>query len=186
MAEVPISWLSDWDEALTASRTQRRPLLIDVWKDPCVGCAKLATETYVEPAVQAAINERFVPLRLDLFRDRSVVRPLNVLWTPTLLFADRRGIVHYRSINFLPPADYLDLLDIGEANVRLRWAEYDRTMQLLADVSARHPDGPMAPEAIYWRGIAAYLKTRDNPTMYAIWQEIRDHHPDSIWALRIP
>lgn len=186
MAIAAITWLTDWDEALTASRQQRRPLLIDVWKDPCAGCAKLAAETYVDSAVQAAITERFIPLRLDLFRDRTVVRPLNVLWTPTLLFADRRGVVHYRSINFLPPADYLDMLDIGEASVCLRWADYGRAMTLLADVPARHPDGPLAPEAIYWRGVASYLKTHDNPTMYAIWQEIRDRYPDSIWALRIP
>lgn len=142
--------------------------------------------TYPDPAVRAAVNARFVPLRLDLFHDRAVVRPLNVFWTPTLLVADRRGSVHYRSINFLPPADFLDMLDIGEANARLRWAEYDRAMDLLAAVPARHPAGPLAPEAIYWRGIAAYLKTHDNAPMYAIWREIQERYPDSIWARRIP
>ena len=127
-----------------------------------------------------------MPLRLDLFADRAVVRPLNVIWTPTLLVADRRGTVHYRSINYLPPADFLDVLDIGEANARLRWAEYDRAIALLAGVPIRHPDGPLAPEAIYWQGIAAYLKTRDNDAMYAVWQAILDHYPASIWARRIP
>jgi hypothetical protein len=132
------------------------------------------------------VSERFVPLRLDLYADRSVVRPLNVIWTPTLLVADRRGTVHYRSLNYLPPADFLDMLDIGEANVRLRWAEYDRAIELLAAVPARHPAGPLAPEAIYWRGIAIYLKTHANDAMYAVWQEILDRYPDSIWARRIP
>lgn len=142
--------------------------------------------TYPDPAVGEAIRQRFVPLRLDLFQDRAAVRPLNVLWTPTLMVADRRGTVHYRSINFLPPTDFLDMLDIGEANARLRWAEYDRAMALLADVTARNPDGPLAPEAIYWRGVAVYLKTHDNDQMYAIWQEILDRFPASIWAKRIP
>ena len=142
--------------------------------------------TYRDPAVRSAVTERFVPLRLDLFADRAAVRPLNVIWTPTLLFADRRGTVHYRSLNYLPPADFLDVLDIGEANARLRWAEYDRAIALLAGVSTRHPDGPLAPEAIYWQGIAFYLKTRDNNAMYAVWQAILDRYPDSIWARRIP
>lgn len=127
-----------------------------------------------------------MPLRLDLFRDRAAVRPLNVFWTPTLLVADRRGTVHYRSINFLPPADFLDMLDIGEANARLRWAEYDRAIELLNTVSERHADGALAPEAIYWHGIAVYLKTRDNDQMYAVWREIQERFPDSIWSLRIP
>jgi len=142
--------------------------------------------TYPDPAVRTAIAERFVPLKLDLFADRQVVRPLNVFWTPTLLVADRRGVVHYRSVNYLPPADFLDILDIGEANVRLRWGEYDRAIALLAAVPIRHPDGPLVPEAIYWRGIATYLKTHDHDAMDAVWQALRDRFPDSIWARRIP
>ncbi len=142
--------------------------------------------TYPDPAVREAIAGRFVPLRLDLFRDRAVVRPLHVIWTPTLLVADRRGTVQYRSINYLPPADFLDMLDIGEANARLRWAEYDRAIQLLLDVTKRHPDGALAPEAIYWRGIAVYLKTHDNDQMYAVWRELQERFPESVWALRIP
>ena len=142
--------------------------------------------TYPDPAVSDAVTSRFVPLRLDLFADRAAVRPLNVIWTPTLLVADRRGTVHYRSVNFLPPADFLDMLDIAEATARLRWAEYDQAMALLAAVPDRHPDGPLAPEAIYWRGIAAYLKSHDNDAMYAIWAEIQERFPESIWARRIP
>ena len=142
--------------------------------------------TYPNLAVRQAVADRFVPLRLDLFADRDAVRPLNVLWTPTLLVADRRGVVHYRSVNFLPPADFLDVLDIGEASARLRWAEYDRAIALLDAVTARHPDGPLGPEAIYWRGIATYLKTRSTPDMYAVWAEIQERFPDSIWARRIP
>ena len=142
--------------------------------------------TYPDPAVSAAVTERFVPLRLDLFGDRAVVRPLNVIWTPTLLFADRRGVVHYRSLNYLPPADFLDLLDIAEASVRLRWGEYDRAIALLAAVTERNPDAPFAPEALYRRGIAVYLKSRSNDEMYAVWQQLLDRFPDSIWARRVP
>jgi tetratricopeptide (TPR) repeat protein len=142
--------------------------------------------TYPDPAVISAVAERFVPLRLDLFRDRAAVRPLNVIWTPTLLFADRRGTVHYESLNFLPPADFLDLLDIGEACVRQRWGEYDRAITLFAAVTDRNPDAPFAAEALYRRGIAIYLKSRSNREMYAVWQELIDRFPDSIWARRIP
>lgn len=142
--------------------------------------------TYRDPTVRAAVAARFVPLKLDLAADRAVVRPLNVIWTPTLLFADRRGVVSHQGINFLPPADFLDLLDIGEALVRLRWAEHDRALALLAAVTERHPDSPSAPEAIYWRGIATYLEGRSSPEMYAVWEELRRRFPESIWAKRIP
>lgn len=142
--------------------------------------------TYRDRDVRRAVAGRFVPLRLDLFADRAAVRPLNVVWTPTLLVADRRGTVHYRSLNYLPPADFLDLLDIGEAETRLRWGEHDRAIALLAAVTERDPDAPFAAEAIYRRGIATYLKTRSSPAMEAIWADLWERFPDSIWARRIP
>jgi hypothetical protein len=33
-SDAPILWLTDWDAALAQARATRRPLLIDVWKDP--------------------------------------------------------------------------------------------------------------------------------------------------------
>ena len=33
-APPPIPWLADWDAALAAARAERKPVLIDVFKDP--------------------------------------------------------------------------------------------------------------------------------------------------------
>lgn len=134
-----------------------------------------------------AIETRFVPLKLDLFNGpREVVRPLNVIWTPTILFADRRMVVHYRSLNFLPPRHFRTLLDIGEAEVGLRWSRTDHAIDLLTRAYERDPDGPFAAEALYRKGIAVYLKTHSNPQMYAVWDVLRERFPESIWSLRVP
>jgi hypothetical protein len=133
------------------------------------------------------VNARFVPLKLDLFKSpRAVIRPLNVLWTPTILFADRRGTVHYQNVNFLPPDLYLTLLDIGEANVDLHWSRTDHGIALLRGAVERDPDGLLAPEALYWWGIAVYLKTHSNDEMYRVWDVLRERFPNSIWTQRVP
>jgi hypothetical protein len=31
---MAIDWLGDWDTAFTEARATRRPVLVDVWKDP--------------------------------------------------------------------------------------------------------------------------------------------------------
>jgi hypothetical protein len=130
---------------------------------------------------------RFVPLKLHLFEGpREVVRPLDVIWTPTLLFADRKLTPHYTSLNFLPPRHFLTLLDIGEAEVDLRWSRPAHADTLLSRAYARDPDGPFAAEALYRRGIAIYLQGHSNPAMYAVWDELRARFPDSIWAQRVP
>jgi hypothetical protein len=128
-----------------------------------------------------------VPLKLDLFKSpREIVRPLDVIWTPTILFADRRMSVHYRSLNFLPPRHFLTLLDIGEAEVNLRWSRTSQAIALLERAFERDPDGPFAAEALYRRGIATYLLTHSNPEMYAVWDTLREKFPESIWSARIP
>lgn len=114
------------------------------------------------------------------------MRPLNVIWTPTILFADRRLAVHYRSLNFLPPREFLTLLDIGEAEVALRWSQTQRAIDLLRTAWQENPAGPLAAEALYRLGIATYLLTRSNAAMYEVWDQLRDRFPDSIWARRIP
>jgi hypothetical protein len=143
--------------------------------------------TYSNTDVQEQLSSRFVLLKLDLFKSpRTVVRPLNVIWTPTLLFADRRGTVHYRSVNFLPPRAFLTILDIGEAHVDLRWTRMDAAIERLNSAFERDPDGKLADEVLYWLGIATYLKTHSNDDMYRIWHRLQELFPDSIWSTRIP
>lgn len=143
--------------------------------------------TYPDARVAAAIADRFVPLKLDLFQDpRDVLRPLNVIWTPTILFADRRGVVHYRNLNFLPPDLFLTLLDLGESSVDVRWSRPDHAIHLLRGAYERDPDGALAPEVLYRWGIAVYLKTHSNDAMYAVWDVLRERFPDSVWAARVP
>jgi len=143
--------------------------------------------TYPDHRVEAAINERFVPLKLHLIDDREHTRPFQVFWTPTILIGDRSGKVRYTSVNFLPPEEFLDILDIGEAMVAMRWREYDTSVERLTDVEERRPDGPLTAEAMYWRGVTAYFQHgRSSAAANAVWSEMAGRFPESIWAKRIP
>lgn len=128
-----------------------------------------------------------MPLKLDLFKGpRAIVRPLGVIWTPTILFADRRMTVHYRSLNFLPPREFLTILAIGEAEVALRWSQTQQAIDLLRSAWEADPGGALADEALYRLGIATFLLTHSNAAMYEIWDTLRERYPASVWARRIP
>lgn len=182
-----LNWEYDFDEACRRSLDERKPLFIDVMKDPCAGCEKLERETFSDDEVQKQLTDRFVLLKLDLFKSpRPVLRPLNAIWTPTLLFADRRGTVHYRSVNFLPPREFLTVLDIGQSHVDLRWTRTDAAIERLQAAFEHDPEGKLADEVMYWWGMAVFLKTHSNPEMYRIWDDLRERFPDSIWSARVP
>ena len=145
------------------------------------------TVTYPDARVIQAVEERFVPLTLDLFKGpRDLLRTLSVIWTPTILFADRRGAVHYRTENFLPPDLFITALDIGEANVDMRWSRTDHAIDLMRNAYEREPEGILAPEVLYWWGVGLYLKSQSHEQVYEIWDILRYRFPDSIWAAYVP
>jgi hypothetical protein len=142
--------------------------------------------TYPDPAVAAAVAEAFVPLRLD-FRDPHF-RELNVVWLPTVIIRDHRGREHYRNVNALPPADFLDVLALGEAHARLKeGGGAPRAERVLAAALDRRDDGPLHPELLYWHAIAGYfLGNHDDLFRDRVWGELLRRYPDSIWAHRVP
>jgi thioredoxin-related protein len=182
-----ITWLTDWDEAIVQARAQKKPIMVDVYQDNCGGCDRLDEDTFADPTIVREVSERFVPVKLHLFKDRAVVRAWSLFWTPTVLFGDRSGKIRYESVNFLPPEQFIDVLDIGEARVAMRWKEFEKAIALLKDVEERHPDGPLTAEAMYWRGMAEYFLEKSNPeASRRVWNEIAERFPDSIWAKRQP
>lgn len=187
IAPVSITWLTNWDEAVARARTEKKPILIDVYQDDCGGCVRLEKETLDDPVIRAQIAERFVPVRLHLLKDRAVTRSWGIFWTPTVLFGDRSGKIRYTSLNYLPVDDFLDIMDIGEAMVAMRWKNYEVSISRLRDVEDRHPEGPLTAEAIYWRGMAEYFRDgHSSASTKRVWSDIKERFPDSIWAKRQP
>ena len=143
---------------------------------------------YPDPAVVAAVTATFVPLRLG-YRDPHL-RELNVVWLPTVLIRDHRGNEHARLVNAVPPADFLDVLALGEARARLkegRSSSRDRAVSVLADALARRGDGPYHPELLYWYAIAGYFRDdHDDAFRDRVWAELRQRYPDSSWARSVP
>lgn len=141
--------------------------------------------TYPNPAVREAINARCIALKLD-HRDPAV-RPLNVVWLPTLLVADRYGAIHHRSVNSVPPADLLDVLDLGETHVRLRQGQYTVAAERVTAALGRRETGPLTDELLFWSGIARYFAgDHDQDARDAAWSDLARRYPESIWTHRIP
>jgi hypothetical protein len=181
-----VAWETDLDRALARARDERRVVLVKVEKGGhCIGCELLDDVVFPDPAVAAALRDRFVPVRLE-YTDPAA-RALRVLWLPTLLVLDRMGVEHYRSVNALPPADLLDVLDLGEAQARIREARHADAERLLAAALTRREDAPSHPELRYWLGIARYwVGHEDHDARDDVWDDLLRRHPDSVWAHRVP
>ena len=143
--------------------------------------------TYPEPAVQSFVAAHFIAVKLILNNpaDQPHFRAQRVIWTPTIVILDHRGVGHYQSPGYLPPPLFLPMLRIGLARAQLAWARYDAAAAQLA-VVADDRASALAPEALYWLGVAWYLKERRRAPMMQAWNRLRQEYPASIWAARIP
>lgn len=142
--------------------------------------------TYPDSQVQTFVEQHFVPVRLVLNDDaaKPLFRQYGVLWTPTVGVADRRGKLQYQSPGFLPPTALLDAMRLGLGRALLAWARYDEAAEHFGSVADTR--SAQAPEALYWQGVAWYLKARRRAPMMVAWNRLRAEYPDSVWALRVP
>ena len=73
----------------------------------------MVRETHQDPAVVQALNERFVPVRLEGRTHMDLVRQFQVTGAPTTLLFSPEGEEKYRFAGFLPAEEYLKELAKG-------------------------------------------------------------------------
>ena len=131
------------------------------------------------------ISERFVAFRamLDNRDHAPLFRANTIIWTPTIGFMDRNGALHYHSVGFLPPLEFISVLKIGRARSLMAWTRSAEAVEELA--GAAEVMNSFTPEVLYWLGIARFLQRRDTTGMWEAWDKLVELYPDSPWAKRV-
>lgn len=145
--------------------------------------------TYPHADVVQVLEERFVCLRVNE-RSRAretveVLRAFRLLWSPGFIFLDHHGNELRRFVGYLPPSHFLAELSFVLGLVEMlhaRHAESFRHFRMAADLD---PQAPVAAEALYWVGIAAFRRDgRKIDVIKQYWEEIRARYPQSTWWTR--
>jgi hypothetical protein len=144
--------------------------------------------TYADAHVQALLLTEFVCVKYDTHNADPDLAELTgnapVLWTPTLLVLDDGAEVR-RLVGYVPPDELTAELDVALGLVALRQHALDEALERLQSVADRVPQPTVAPEALYWAGVAAYY--RDGHSCAALarwWREIGARYPRSAWYRR--
>ncbi len=64
-ADNPVDWYPWGDEALARARAEDRPILLSIGYAACHWCHVMEHESFEDPATAAAMNERFVNVKVD-------------------------------------------------------------------------------------------------------------------------
>ncbi len=104
-----IKWRPWGEPAFAEARRLGRPVLLSLSAVWCHWCHVMDETSYSDPRVIAAINERFVPIRVDNDRHPDVNRRYNMGGWPTTVFLAASGDV-LTGGTYLPPDQMLESL----------------------------------------------------------------------------
>jgi hypothetical protein len=175
-------------DAIALAAAEDRPLLVDFWSPTCLGCAKLFAVTYPDPRVERALGEAFVCIKYDTKAPNEWFRRLNGSfghhWHPNVVVMDHRLVEGRRFIGYLPPEEFVAQVEVGRALVALHHQRARDARAILGAVLARFPHAHVAPEAMYWEGVAAYRVGGRLPALTDVWRELAGRYPTSEWTVR--
>jgi hypothetical protein len=146
-----------------------------------MGCQRMGTVTYPDPAVATFITDRFVPVQLNVETDTEALEPYAVPWTPALIVLDPDERLHRRIIGFHAPAEVIAELSLAWLTEAIARGDVD-AMQTRFELAREKTRGDpeRAAEAAYLRAIVTYRETHDG--LIAGWKEVVDTYPGTIWA----
>jgi uncharacterized protein YyaL (SSP411 family) len=149
-AHQPIDWYEWGEEAFARSRTEDKPILLDIGAVWCHWCHVIDRESYENPALADLINQLFIPVKVDRderpdvdARYQAAIGAISGQggW-PLTAFLTPEGKPFFGGTYF-PPDDAMGrpgfrrvLLSIAEA-YRNRRGEVDRAAESLAEAVAK-------------------------------------------------
>ncbi len=184
MMQEPLKWSNDLARTMEEAKNTHRLMLVFLHSNQCSGCKAMIAKTLPDPGVAKFIDRMFVPAAFEISdpKSREAMRRYGVEWTPTFIVADDSGHEIYRWVGYLPPGDFCAELVFAGGRAAFKNKDWDRAKKCYDMVVDKYPGSEVAPEAMYYGGVAMYEKTHDPSHLQDTDRRLKDRFPDSTWA----
>lgn len=105
-----IQWQTDLNEAHKISVLENKPMLIVFDADWCKYCDKMNEKTFSDSSVSNYVNEKFIPVRLDLADNTKVAEILEIERIPCTIALSPRADLLGRVIGYINTVQYRETL----------------------------------------------------------------------------
>jgi hypothetical protein len=134
--------------------------------------------------VAAALNRHFVPVQVDFEKASKLVDQYRAIWTPNLNIVDARERRMFHVEGWLPPSEFLAMLETARGQFSLRGKKYDDAASCFKAVFDKYPLSMYAPQALYYRGVSRYLSSHKVEDLKEDWIMLQRFYPASGWAIK--
>ncbi len=132
------------------------------------------------------VTDELIPVRVHV-RDhaeefRRLADRYDAHWTPMILMLDSSGEERHRVEGFLPVEDLVPQLEFGLARLAFSRGDFEDAEKRFRHVVEDAPGSDVAPEALYWAGVARYKATDDAKALADPAAAFHDRYQDTTWA----
>lgn len=99
-----------------------------------------------------------------------------------MIIADSHGTERYRFEGFLPVDEFLPQIEFGLAKTSFAAGDFKSAETLFRKIVNEQPDADVAPEALYWAGVAKYKGSGDAAALAETATAFQSRYADSVWA----
>lgn len=177
-----MEWLANLEQAKEESLKSHKLILLQFEMDGCGGCKKLNSTTYKDQKVIDEISEWFIPLKLDLIKDREVRKLFGAYWTPAIYFLDQNGNSYYHFNGYLPATEFRAMIRLGIAETIMPRGRYDDVIKIIEKDLDELAGTSFYPKLLLARETAIYIKIKDNSQLKKMLKEIQNKYPESTEA----
>lgn len=108
--DAGLPWLTDLEAAKAEARQSGRLVLVHFWTPDCKPCAALNRDVFSQPQVVAAMQQAYVPVKINALESRATADALGVTRVPTDVILSPEGKVIDREISPNSPMAYISYL----------------------------------------------------------------------------
>jgi len=101
----------DFETALSAAKEQNKPLFVYIRSETCGWCKKFEGETFTNKSVINKLNENFVLVTLDVFKQKKETRDFRIYGTPTEIFLNSSGAEIKRIPGYTDTQSFLNTIN---------------------------------------------------------------------------
>ena len=140
--------------------------------------------TYPSAVVRDILQKHTVAVRLDVMKERDLAKRIGAYWTPSFFYMDGDKVCHHW-LGYLPPEDFAAQILVGVGMTRFQTSRTDDALACFDEAATRFAGTTPAPEALYWRGVCRFKKSKDPKPIYEACKEIVAKYPGSTWAKKV-
>ena len=104
-----IAWHT-YDDGLALGKVKEKQILVHFYAPWCYYCRKMAVETFRDKDVASYIDQHFIPVRVDIDRERKIASQYGVRAVPTTWFLSETGKTIDMVPGFVPEKRFLSTL----------------------------------------------------------------------------